>query len=219
MSEGSRNVSDAVHSCLDREMHPSLLDSADRDRLRGFEEVLERVRADLRGAPLPDLREGIMHRIHAESAAPGRLDALRKLVARGAHWLWGARRLQLAFRPAYGAAFALLLLLAVHLSNRSTPVEDSPPPPVVYVEFRLEAPGAERVALASSFTEWEPSIPLAERSPGVWAALVPLRPGVHDYTFVIDGEEWVVDPDAPQVEDDFGGRNNRIPVPDPSAST
>jgi len=47
---------------------------------------------------------------------------------------------------------------------------------------------------------------------------VPLEPGVHDYAFVLDGERWVVDPDAPQVDDDFGGANNRLPIISPRGS-
>jgi 1,4-alpha-glucan branching enzyme len=86
----------------------------------------------------------------------------------------------------------------------------------LYVQFRLEAPGASRVELAGSFTEWQPEYQLREISPGVWTALVPLDPGVHDYTFVVDGERMVVDPYAPSVEDSFGGNNSRLFLPAPS---
>jgi hypothetical protein len=47
---------------------------------------------------------------------------------------------------------------------------------------------------------------------------VPLRPGVHDYAFVVDGERWVADPNAPQVDDSFGGTNSRISLPPINAS-
>jgi 1,4-alpha-glucan branching enzyme len=88
----------------------------------------------------------------------------------------------------------------------------------LYVQFRLEAPGASEVRLAGSFTGWQPELELRETAPGVWSALVPLEPGVHDYTFVVNGEEWVVDPYAPRVEDSFGGSNSRLFLPLPAGS-
>ena len=87
--------------------------------------------------------------------------------------------------------------------------------PALYVQFRLEAPNAQSVALAGSFTGWTPEYELVEGSEGVWSALVPLEPGVHDYTFIVDGEQWVIDPAAPLVDDDFGGSNNRLFLPQP----
>ena len=90
---------------------------------------------------------------------------------------------------------------------------------MVYVQFRLESPQAQQVALAGTFTGWQPTLQLEETEPGVWSALVPLKPGVHDYVFVVDGERWVPDPHAPQqVDDSFGGTNSRISLPPLGAS-
>jgi 1,4-alpha-glucan branching enzyme len=83
----------------------------------------------------------------------------------------------------------------------------------VYVQFRLEAAGAHEVALAGTFTGWRPEVRLRQTAPGTWSAVVPLRPGVHDYAFVVDGRRWVADPHAPQVDDSFGGVNSRISLP------
>ena len=82
----------------------------------------------------------------------------------------------------------------------------------MYVHFRLDAPGASSVQLAGDFTEWQPTHELHEVSPGVWAAVVPVRAGVHDYAFVVDGEQWRPDPLAMQVDDGFGGTNSRLSV-------
>lgn len=82
--------------------------------------------------------------------------------------------------------------------------------PQLYVRFELNASEASSVRLAGSFTGWEPEYELAETRPGHWSALVPLRPGVHDYAFVVDDERWVADPDAIHVDDGFGGVNSRI---------
>ena len=42
---------------------------------------------------------------------------------------------------------------------------------------------------------------------------MPIQPGVHKYMFVIDGTEWVTDPDAERyAEDGFGNRNAVLAV-------
>ena len=64
--------------------------------------------------------------------------------------------------------------------------------------------------LAGDFTEWEPEYELHESQPGVWTVVVPLQAGVHDYAFVIDGEQWTPDPLATTVDDGFGGQNSRL---------
>jgi len=46
----------------------------------------------------------------------------------------------------------------------------------------------------------------------VWTVVVPLEPGIHDYAFVVNGGQWVPDPNAPAFEDGFGGLNSRIAV-------
>jgi 1,4-alpha-glucan branching enzyme len=57
---------------------------------------------------------------------------------------------------------------------------------------------------------------MQESVDGVWTILVPLPPGVHDYSFIVDGERWVPDPYAPQVDDGFGGVNSRLTVLTPA---
>lgn len=88
----------------------------------------------------------------------------------------------------------------------------------VYVQFLFRAPGARSVALAGDFNEWRPDVALQDPDgDGVWAARVPLRPGVHEYMFVVDGEEWVTDPQAERyAEDGFGNRNAVVAIARPS---
>jgi 1,4-alpha-glucan branching enzyme len=125
-------------------------------------------------------------------------------------------------RPAY--ALATLSVFAVFAVVASPPlapshdlqaVGDSASAGQVYVQFRLEASGASQVALVGSFTAWQPDYELRETAPGTWSILVPLRPGVYDYAFVVDGREWVADPHAFQIDDGFGGTNSRIALPSP----
>jgi hypothetical protein len=85
---------------------------------------------------------------------------------------------------------------------------------VVYVQFVLEAPSATSVAVAGDFNGWEPSFALADPDgDGVWAARVPVRPGVHAYMFLIDETNWQTDPNAGRYQDDgFGNRNAVLAV-------
>jgi 1,4-alpha-glucan branching enzyme len=86
------------------------------------------------------------------------------------------------------------------------------------VQFRIRVPDARSVQLAGTFTGWKPEYALQRSENGEWTALVPLRPGVHDYAFVVNGREWIADPNAPQVDDSFGGTNSRISLPPINAS-
>lgn len=96
----------------------------------------------------------------------------------------------------------------------------APEEAVVYVQFVLHAPEASSVALAGDFNEWRPSVVLEDPAgDGVWTARVPLRPGVHEYMFVIDGSRWVTDPLAERYsEDGFGNRNAVLAIAPANAS-
>ena len=64
------------------------------------------------------------------------------------------------------------------------------------------------------FTDWESS-KITLKDPdgdGVWEAEVKLKKGdVYSYNFVIDGEEWIPDPNSlTQVDDGFGGKSSLL---------
>ena len=49
--------------------------------------------------------------------------------------------------------------------------------------------------------------------------LIALRPGMHKYMFVVNGERWVTDPEAERyVDDGFGMRNAVIAITPPGRS-
>ncbi|MBW3571264.1 MAG: glycogen-binding domain-containing protein [Gemmatimonadetes bacterium] len=215
-------MNDRIHRHLDGDPRAAL--SADERReADAFARTLDAAAAHLRAVPAPDLAARVMAALPAQAPA---VPAWR----RAAEWLWNPRPLRLTFRPAYalaGAAFAAVAAVVVPAAmdgGDAAPVAVTAPAPaaaaqVVYVQFRLESPQARQVALAGTFTGWQPTLQLQEREPGVWTALVPLEPGVHDYVFVVDGERWVPDPNAPQqVDDSFGGTNSRISLPPLGAS-
>ena len=90
---------------------------------------------------------------------------------------------------------------------------------VVYVQFALEAPSAQSVAVAGDFDGWTGSHTLDDADgDGVWTGRVPLQPGVHAYMFLVDGSTWMTDPRAQRYsEDGFGNRNAILAVAIPAA--
>lgn len=83
------------------------------------------------------------------------------------------------------------------------------------IRFVLVAPGASRVALVGDFNDWDPrAMPLRPAGDGrLWTIDVRLRPGRHEYAFVVNGRQWRVDPTAPRaVANDFGPPNSVIIV-------
>lgn len=88
------------------------------------------------------------------------------------------------------------------------------------VKFVLVAPEAGRVTLVGDFNQWDPSAtPLVrdERN-GTWTAYVSLRPGMHTYSFILDGRHFVADPAAPIAPDDgYGHKSSVVIVKGPAA--
>ena len=83
------------------------------------------------------------------------------------------------------------------------------------IQFVLVAPTARRVAVVGDFNDWNPAAaPLAAEG-GVWSGQLEVPVGRHDYAFVVDGEQWVRDPNAPQAPaDEFGAGYSVLVVGD-----
>lgn len=76
---------------------------------------------------------------------------------------------------------------------------------VARVQFVLVAPRAHRVAVVGDFNDWDTAAAPLTASGGVWSRQVEVPFGRHDYAFVVDGAQWVRDPNAPQAPaDEFG---------------
>ena len=81
------------------------------------------------------------------------------------------------------------------------------------IKFVLVAPQAAKVALVGDFNGWDTNATPAERqSDGSWATFVPLKPGRHVYSFVLDGKIFINDPTAPIAPDDGFGQKNSVVV-------
>lgn len=212
-------MDDRTNDRLDGEFRSEALSDEGRLELESFERTTREVARYLRSRPTPDLTASIMSAIAAEDARSPR-HRVSDVLAAFLRPLWKPFTISVQLRPAYLGAIAVAGMLFLSATRVTTPgsVADAVPSAAkLYVQFRLDAPGAGRVDLAGSFTGWEPAYSLHETAPGTWTAVVPVDPGVHDYLFVIDGVEWVPDPMAYQVQDDFGGVNSRLllTAPDP----
>ncbi|MEX1184948.1 MAG: glycogen-binding domain-containing protein [Gemmatimonadota bacterium] len=220
---------DDTRRALDGEIVDQDLSVREAAELAAIRSMIARVQRALPDEPLPDLAPGVLRRIRElESAAPAALPATDPAARRKGllEWLVTPRLISVRLRPAHALAPVALLAAVLTIMLGDGRAGDIPAPPVaaaaateapVLIEFRFAAPQATRVELAGSFTEWQPGHAMTRSEPGIWTVVVPLSPGVHDYAFVVDGERWVPDPDAPAVGDGFGGFNSRLAVLAPDA--
>jgi len=216
---------DHIHAFLDGGLPLEALTPGERVEALALRSVLDAASAQLRAAPVPDLAARVMAALPSAEEPKQARSPLAGVLG----WLWNPTPVRLTLRPAYGLALAGVAAAALAIPRPGThavvvkqplpaAVASAPSAPPVYVQFRIRVPDAHQVQLAGTFTGWKPAVSLTRSSTGEWTALVPLRPGVHDYAFVVDGDRWVADPNAPQVDDSFGGTNSRISLPPIGAS-
>jgi 1,4-alpha-glucan branching enzyme len=87
------------------------------------------------------------------------------------------------------------------------------------IRFVFVAPYASRVSLVGDFNRWNPAaMPMRRSADGrAWLLDVPLRPGRHVYSFIVDGD-LAPDPAAPRAgDDDFGVPSSVVFVGGPKA--
>lgn len=74
--------------------------------------------------------------------------------------------------------------------------------------FTVQDQGYEQVHLAGEFNGWNGhSLPLYRKA-GHWACEVELQPGAYQYKLVINGSDWILDPEAESVPTPHGERNS-----------
>lgn len=186
---------------------------AEESTLRG---LLETVR-DREPAP-PTLLESVMREISDPADQPGKRAVADSPWARAFEWLVRPRSVRVSPAAAGLALAAATAIVMFVLPSRPSADRTQVPPvvesPGVVTRFVLIAPEAASVSLTGDFVDWDPEgIPLAEeRASGVWTLDVPLEPGIYEYLFVIDGEEWRPDPMATGRVDDGFGRENSVVI-------
>lgn len=78
-------------------------------------------------------------------------------------------------------------------------------------QFVFEHETAKSVSIVGDFNGWVPGeYALTRTSAGVWTTTVPLPPGRHVYSYVIDGTLLVADPRAPKSGDADYGREGSV---------
>jgi hypothetical protein len=207
-------MNERLYAHLDGDLSLDDLDAHERAEAAAFEGRVAKLREDLDALAPEGLDRAVMGRIADLGLEPlpaGNAVALR----RGLASLVAAREVRLRWRPIYGlaaaAAIAALAFLPTLRARIGSPVAgEAGSQSTVFVQFRLMAGDASNVALAGSFSEWQPAAQMRPSSDGVWTVLLPLQPGVYDYAFIVDGQRWVPDPYAPQVDDGFGGTHSRL---------
>ena len=211
-------MNDRLNAYLDGELAIDQLTAEERAQAARYEAAVSGVRDTLDASFPSDLDARVMDRIAA--LAPLSVTSASQHVSPLRRWtaaLVDAREIRIRLRPVYAlaaaAALAALLLVSpwqLAIGSRSAGTAPDGSEPTVFVQFRLQAESASSVALAGSFTGWQPAYALHPSADGVWTVVLPITPGVHDYVFVVDGERWVPDPYAPEVDDGFGGINSRL---------
>lgn len=196
--------------------------------------LIDRVAEVLRAAEpaAPGFTGRLMAAVNAEAQRATTQHGPRR-VGRG--WWRRRRTVQLSLSPlgalaiAAGlAGFAVFAGITMRESNApvirtalggtaaSVPQKGSTPPDTVHlVRFVFMAPQASSVAMVGDFNNWDRAVTPLRRtgSGGTWTVSVPLRPGPHQYAFVVDGTSWTPDPaSSTTVRDDFGTLTSVIAI-------
>jgi hypothetical protein len=203
-----------VHRYLDGEVARDALSAEAQAELREWETLSSAI-TERRGTQAPPwLANDVMRSLPAV-----------KLSAWQRAWRWLVTPHPFHVRPfvpvSAGAIAVALLAIRGPATPPSAPVQlVQADTPIVYVQFALTAKGAQSVSVAGDFNDWSVDTG-ALRDPdgdGVFSGLIAVKPGVHKYMFVVDGQEWVTDPlAASYVDDGFGMRNALLAVTPPAA--
>ena len=100
--------------------------------------------------------------------------------------------------------FTILICgVAILLMRSSASAEDH--------EFRYKAPDAKSVELMGEWNGWK-SISMSKGDNGVWTTKVSLSPGTHAYKFLVNGTDWMFDPDNSAKKTVDGIENSAVEI-------
>jgi len=115
-----------------------------------------------------------------------------------------------SFRLLGAAAAAIVIVFFAFTFIFNTPDTSSRCSAEVQFSLKISDNKAHTVAIAGDFNGWNPQANLLEDSEGdgIWIGTLKLEPGRYEYMFVLDGKNWVPDPNALRyVKDGFGNKN------------
>jgi hypothetical protein len=193
---------------------------------RSTDPFIDQVAAELRRPVRLDARfdERVMAAIEQPDVIP---------LRRSMPLPWIRRRWTISVSPIGATALAasILGLVAIGLLRRESAEErlardgggpelipvanavSDPESALQYHQFLIVAPEARSIAVEGGFNNWDGArTQMTRSSDGVWTASVLLRPGQHQYQFVIDDTLRVADPRAPSVPDGLGGENSLVTI-------
>jgi hypothetical protein len=219
-----------VHRYLDGELSRSALSAEAAAELAEWERLDQRI-AQRRALTAPaSLADDVMRALPATQPAPHVAATQPSAWRRAWGWLVTPRPIAVPPFAPLAAAMVIALLLLLPGTPWQQPAgpdmdaalrlsADEDDAPVIYVQFALRAADAQSVAVAGDFNEWSPDggVLRDAAGDGVWRGLIAVRPGVHKYMFVVNGNEWVTDPVAESyIDDGFGMRNALLAVAAPT---
>jgi hypothetical protein len=212
-----------LQAYLDGELERSALPDDLREEAERWDQ-LHALTAEMRAEKAPAwLESRVMASLPARVAVPA--------WRRAAQWLLHPQ--PITVRPASLGLAAAAAALAIFVLNQpeapptvtmpSTPTltVSNPNTPVIYVQLAFADREAKSVTVAGDFNDWDAEATALRDTDGdgVWTGLIALRPGMHKYMFVVNGERWVTDPEAERyVDDGFGNRNAVIAITPPGRS-
>jgi anti-sigma factor RsiW len=194
------DLSEDEKPALNRLLESDPLVSREYELLLGVVRIVE----DAEKAAVPEgFKSSVMRRLQTKKRQP------RK---RPGDLFFGDGALRWDLVSTLAAAFFLIISVAafIHMKSDSGPVEkmSASSDVVRTVRISLFAPYAKSVAIAGDFNRWSEDAAMMKNVNGSWTIEVPLKPGVYQYMFVVDGQGWVSDPGAEAYRDDgFGNRN------------
>lgn len=161
--------------------------------------------------PAPaDFASGVMERL-----APRKASIWRRI------YMWMTRPRSMRFTPlqvAPVAVCALALMGLLLVKNGYLPDQEPSLTPVRFV-LNDQGQGIRAVSVIGSFNDWraDGAKMWYDDDSGRWVLEAMLPPGDHEYTFLINGETVMPDPQAQMIRDDgFGNKNSVIFVDGPN---
>ncbi|MCX7625534.1 MAG: glycogen-binding domain-containing protein, partial [Candidatus Sumerlaeaceae bacterium] len=126
---------------------------------------------------------------------------------------------------------ALIMLLGGSAFCQTAPAAAYTPPPSVQIQpnadgtykvtFKYQS-AAQKVYIAGTFNDWATNKDEMQRYGNLFFITLDLPEGIHEYKFVEEGSEWVLDPlNMDRVDNGLGSKNNvlrlgkNIPAPTP----
>jgi predicted anti-sigma-YlaC factor YlaD len=97
----------------------------------------------------------------------------------------------LRWKPAAAVLAVLVMIPLLMLSMQGRKVN---------VTFKISSDNAHTVSVVGDFNNWDINAAKLTRNNGYWETTVPMKTGKYQYTIIIDGKKWILEP---QEEKEF----------------